>query len=97
MKFEYLKNVVTLNLASEKCIGCGKCVEVCPHRVFMIYDRKAQIKDKDMCMECGACAMNCPVNAITVKSGVGCAAAVITGWVNKKEPSCDCSKNEGCC
>jgi ferredoxin len=32
-------------------------------------------------MECGACAKNCPVNAITVDTGVGCATAVITGWL----------------
>lgn len=91
MDHKYLKNVTTLSLSAEKCIGCGMCVEVCPHRVFMISERKAQIKDKDMCMECGACMVNCPVNAITVRAGVGCAAAVIMGWLTGREPSCDCS------
>jgi ferredoxin len=53
------------------------CTEVCPHGVFTIENGKAQIVDRDACMECGACARNCEVEAITVKSGVGCATAVI--------------------
>ena len=68
MKHKYLKNVVTLKFMGEKCIGCGKCAEVCPHRVFNIADRKAQIKDKNACMECGACAMNCPCKCYLCRS-----------------------------
>jgi hypothetical protein len=41
-------------------------------------------------MECGACAMNCAPGAITVRAGVGCAAAVITGALRGTEPTCDC-------
>ncbi|HHW32181.1 MAG TPA: 4Fe-4S binding protein [Clostridiaceae bacterium] len=97
MKHRYLKNVVTLRLSADKCIGCERCVEVCPHRVFSMSDKKAKIEDKDFCMECGACAKNCPTNAITVNVGVGCAQAVIMGWLKGNEPSCDCSSGEGCC
>jgi len=60
-------------------------------------ENKAQIENKNRCMECGACAKNCPVNAITVDAGVGCATAVIMGWLTGKEPSCDCSSGEECC
>ncbi len=97
MRPRYLKNVATLSLSIEKCIGCGRCEEVCPHRVFSINNRKAQIKDKDRCMECGGCAINCPVNAIFVNAGVGCASAVIMGWLTGREPSCDCSSGSVCC
>ena len=97
MKHRYFRNVATLRLSAEKCIGCGRCTEVCPHRVFNMSDKIVQINDKDRCMECGACAKNCPVNAIAVDSGVGCAAAVIMGWLTGSEPSCDCSSGEGCC
>jgi MinD superfamily P-loop ATPase len=90
MTHRYLKNVATLVLAAEKCIGCGKCEEVCPHRVFVV-EGKAKIVEKDLCMECGACAVNCPVGAIEVNAGVGCAAAIISGWYTGKEPSCGCS------
>lgn len=97
MRHKYLKNVATLRLTAEHCIGCGRCAEVCPHRVFSIDDMKARIKDKDRCMECGACAKNCPANAITVHAGVGCAAAVIIGWLTGSEPSCGCSGGGECC
>ncbi len=97
MKHRYLNNVTTLCLSTEKCIGCGKCLEVCPHEIFALVEEKAMIKDKDRCMECGACAVNCPVNAISVDSGVGCAAAVIMGWLSGSERSCDCSGGEECC
>ncbi len=97
MKLRYLKNVATLRLSVEKCIGCGRCAEVCPHRVFIVNEKKAKIEDRDRCMECGACAENCPANAITVDAGVGCASAVIMGWLTGSEPSCDCSGGEECC
>lgn len=96
-KMRYLKNVTTLQLNTEKCIGCGRCIEVCPHGVFVIVNSKAKINDRDVCMECGACAMNCPVEAISVESGVGCAAGIITGVLRGTEPTCDCTKNSSCC
>ena len=85
---KYLKNVVTLQHNPEKCTGCGKCQEVCPHRVFEPFEGKVRIGDIDACMECGACELNCPFKAIEVKEGVGCAAAVIIGFFKGEEPSC---------
>lgn len=91
----YLKNVVTLQLDVEKCIGCGRCTEVCPHAVFAVRDAKAQIIDRDACMECGACARNCPAGALAVEAGVGCAQAVLNSW-RTGELTCDCD-NSSCC
>ena len=54
MRLRYLEGVTTLKLDDEKCIGCGRCAEVCPHAVFEITDRKTHIVDLDACMECGA-------------------------------------------
>ena len=96
MKHTYLKNVTTLSFITEKCRGCGKCVEVCPHGVFEMVGSKARIFERDSCMECGACALNCPAHAIAVNAGVGCAAAIIFGWLTGSEPSCDCADG-GCC
>jgi len=93
----YLKNVTTLQLDNEKCNGCAMCTIVCPHAVFSMKEKKSFIQHKDLCMECGACAMNCPTNAITVKSGVGCAAGIINGLLRGTEPVCDCSGSYGCC
>ena len=96
MIHRYLKNVVSLSLDVEKCTGCGKCTDVCPHAVFDVLEAKAQIADRDLCMECGACAQNCPVAAITVNPGVGCAAAVIFGWLTGSEPDCGGPGGECC-
>ena len=91
---KYLKNVVTLELSGEKCTGCGMCMEVCPHQVFRMEERKALITDRDACMECGACAINCPFSAISVNPGVGCAYAVIKGKIKGGQPSC--GEESGC-
>jgi len=93
----YIKDVVTLQLDSEKCNGCTVCTTVCPHEVFIMKDKKAFIRHKDFCMECGACAMNCVTGAVTVKSGVGCAAGIINGILRGTEPTCDCTGTGGCC
>lgn len=97
MKLRYLKNVATLRLETEKCIGCGRCAEVCPHGVFCVDEKKARIEDKDLCMECGACAKNCPAGAVSVKAGVGCAAAVIKSRIDGRGSGCDCSCGDECC
>jgi NAD-dependent dihydropyrimidine dehydrogenase PreA subunit len=87
---KYLKNVATLQLKTDKCLGCGNCLDVCPHNVFGLTEEKAKIIQKDFCMECGACALNCPAQAIEVKAGVGCADAIIFGWITGNEPACNC-------
>ena len=96
MKHKYLKNVTTLTLDNDKCVGCNMCEMVCPHGVFEVAKNKAVIVDKDSCMECGACSLNCPTKALAVNPGVGCAAAFISGWITGKTPSCDCS-GDVCC
>jgi Fe-S-cluster-containing hydrogenase component 2 len=66
------------------------CIVVCPHAVFGMDNGKAHLEDRDACMECGACAMNCPVDAVSVKAVVGCAAAVINAALGRKNNSCCC-------
>jgi NAD-dependent dihydropyrimidine dehydrogenase PreA subunit len=82
--FSYLKNVGTLELDQAACTGCGRCVEVCPHQVFMLEEKRASITELDACMECGACARNCPVAAISVAAGVGCATGIINEWLRER-------------
>ena len=80
---KYLDNVVTLELDKAKCVGCKRCVQVCPHEVFSMNFYKAEIIKLDACIECGACQMNCPSNAINVDAGVGCAIALISRYLKK--------------
>lgn len=91
----YISGVATLRLDAEKCTGCKVCLSVCPHAVFAeTDDRRVRVADLDACMECGACATNCAFGAISLKPGVGCAEAIINGWIHKTEPSCG---DGGCC
>ena len=88
MPLRYLENVVTLDYDSEKCTGCGRCIEVCPHAVFVMEGKKAALTDRDLCMECGACLRNCPFGAISVRPGVGCAYALMMSQLRGREISC---------
>jgi ferredoxin len=93
----YLPGVVTLRLDGEKCTGCGTCRQVCPHGVYGYGQGKASLEDRDACMECGACALNCPEGALSVTQGVGCAQAIIRGWITGGQPSCGCGDGTKCC
>ncbi len=90
MKFRYVRNGDSLSINEQKCTGCGICLEVCPHAVLKIEGKKASVTDRKRCMECGACAKNCPFAAITVNTGVGCAAAIINGILKGTSPDCGC-------
>lgn len=94
----YLADVVTLEFFPEKCTGCQRCIEVCPHGVFAMKGQKVVLVDKDLCMECGACARNCVFGAIRVNAGVGCATAILNGIMQGGEPSCGCdASSTSCC
>ena len=65
------------------------CSTVCPHAVFERTNGVVTLSKPENCMECGACQLNCPTGAITVDSGVGCAAAMIyAALTGKKEAIC---------
>jgi NAD-dependent dihydropyrimidine dehydrogenase PreA subunit len=83
----YLTNTLGYNPA--KCINCGMCLDVCPHGVFAPVGNAVHVVRGQACMECGACQLNCPTQAISVESGVGCAAAMIqAALTGSKEATC---------
>lgn len=47
----------------DKCIACGKCVEICPRQVIEIENKKAK-PDYSGCIRCYCCHEVCPVQAI---------------------------------
>ena len=84
-------DINTLRYNPDDCIGCGVCLDVCPHAVFAQKDRVVVMANGQACMECGACQVNCPTGAIMVDSGTGCAAAMIrAALLGKKEATCGC-------
>ena len=48
--------------ASDKCVACGKCAELCPLGNIRIVDGKPVWKTR--CAHCMACISNCPTEAI---------------------------------
>ncbi len=50
---------------TDKCTGCGKCVDVCFVKTIKIKDNVARIGDD--CRGCGRCADICPNGAVKVK------------------------------
>ena len=46
---------------SASCIGCKKCLSVCPEGYISMENGKAKIND---CIGCGRCYTACPANAI---------------------------------
>jgi len=86
----YIPGVVTIAVDEAECNGCTLCTQVCPRAVLAMKEGKARIVFRDACIECGACAMNCETGAVTVRSGVSCASAIITGKLRGTEPVCGC-------
>lgn len=79
----------TLQFNRDLCNNCKMCSTVCPHAVFTRNNGIVHLVHHERCMECGACQMNCPTGAVTVESGVGCAAAMIyAALTGRKEATC---------
>lgn len=47
-----------------KCIGCGRCAEICPGNLLTLKNSCAKIRDVRDCWGCTACVKICPVDAI---------------------------------
>ena len=70
----------------DKCIKCGKCVEVCPYHAIVKSERPCAAAcgmnaitsdslgrakiDQDKCVSCGMCLVSCPFGAIVDKGQI---------------------------
>lgn len=79
----------------KKCLGCGKCIEICPGNVIRRNDEgKAYMDDPSDCWSCVSCMKECPVQAINmilppeIEACVGKMAVIqkenLTEWVIEK-------------
>ena len=72
-------------IEQEKCVGCGKCISVCPKKLIGRIPKSAKVyiacsnhdKGKDVravckkgCIACGICVKNCPQGAIELKDNL---------------------------
>ena len=51
------------SVETDKCTGCGLCVQFCPQGAISIQVNVAVI-DYRLCSKCGICAETCPAGAI---------------------------------
>lgn len=51
---------------NEKCVGCNKCVSICPQNCIDTSTVPVVINQSN-CLHCGACLNVCPTNAIEFK------------------------------
>ena len=58
--------MIEVKVDSEKCTGCGTCVDVCPVEVFEIKNDKSIPIRQEECIVCKACEVQCPERAIEV-------------------------------
>lgn len=66
-------NKVTFN--TERCKGCGLCVEACPKKILVLDEtvlnskgyHPAKMTAQEKCIACAMCAMMCPDCVIKVE------------------------------
>lgn len=69
MRCEWCHNPETIShkkeimFYSNKCIGCGRCFNVCPLGVHKVLDG-AHIIDREKCVACGKCVESCYAEAL---------------------------------
>lgn len=57
----------TVVVDHDKCIGCGKCMQICPQAIIQKgSDGKVHI-DQDHCMGCRFCKTKCESGALELK------------------------------
>lgn len=55
---------MSIRINQEKCVGCGRCEEVCPGTLIAIENNKAWMKYPKNCWGCVSCVKECAVGAI---------------------------------
>lgn len=58
---------MTAVVDNHRCIGCGFCIDICPHRAITMNDTNdIAVIDSNKCTACGSCINECPSEAISL-------------------------------
>ena len=57
---------ITLNIEKDLCTKCGKCVKICPAKIFTQTEKIGPIEmiSLESCLKCGHCVAACPERAV---------------------------------
>lgn len=55
---------MSIRMNEARCIGCGRCAEVCPGTLIELQNKKAVMCYPKDCWGCVSCVKECPVGAI---------------------------------
>lgn len=64
------QHCIAVMVIEDKCIGCGKCLKICPQNAIAIANKKARV-DTAQCIGCGECLTHCKTGAMDLDWGVG--------------------------
>ena len=62
----YMAFYHALQIDAPRCIGCSRCMKICPTEAVRIFGGKASIQEH-RCIDCGKCYEVCPAQAIGIK------------------------------
>ncbi len=63
----FMNSTVTTRIDPDACIGCGRCVDVCPAGTISMQEGRGVVTGT-YSMNCGHCEAVCPAEAVTVAS-----------------------------
>lgn len=55
-----------IDINSEDCDVCEKCIIACPNNVFILKEDILSVRDPQVCKSCKVCMAICPNDCITV-------------------------------
>jgi len=61
------KPLLTYEIDTEKCTGCGRCRIKCPSGAVIGAKKECHCIDEELCVRCGICIESCKFGAITIE------------------------------